>query len=96
MATFQMGRANVHYLHAPYDEVVKTLGNDGTVSPRDDYKSMCEWDVKTPHGTVEVYDYKVGVCYDEADGLQREDITEWHVQGSVEAINHLIRMFEGS
>lgn len=88
---FTEGRANVHRLTAPYDLLVQAFGNDGTVSPRDDYKCMAQWDVPTPHGEVEVYDYKVGKCYD-ADGLERHEITTWHVQGEQDAIGHMLSL----
>lgn len=84
--TFTWGPANVHYLTAPHEALVKAFGDDGTVSPRDDYKSEAEWDVPTPHGVVEVYDYKVGKAYNGPDGLDRTQITNWHVQGDREAI----------
>lgn len=90
---FNPGRYNVQYLRAPYDFLVKAFGNDGTVSPRDDYKSMCEWDIQTPHGEVEVYDYKVGKCY-APDGVEREQITEWHVQGDEKAIAHMLTILD--
>lgn len=88
-------RFNANYLDAPYALLVKAFGNDGTVSPRDDYKCMATWYVPTPHGEVEVYDYKVGKCYD-ADGLERHEITHWHVQGEPEAIEHMLNLLHES
>lgn len=93
--TFERGRMNVHYLTAPYELLVKALGNDGTVSRRDSYKSMCEWDVDTPSGVVEVYDYKVGTCYSD-DGLARESITVWHIQGHDTGIDHIMGLLDGA
>jgi hypothetical protein len=93
--TYTTSNHNVSYLTAPYALLVKAFNDDGTTAPRDDYKSMAQWDVKTPHGTVEVYDYKVGKCYD-SDGLEREQITEWHVQGSDEAIDQMLAAVEGA
>lgn len=88
---FERGRYGVDLLYAPYELLTRAFGNDGTVSPRDDWKSMAEWGITTPHGQVEVYDYKVGTCYDRA-GLAREDITEWHVQGDEEAVAIMLNM----
>lgn len=88
--TFNRGRFNVHHLTAPYALLVAAFGNDGD-NLRDDYKSMAQWDLRTPDGDVEVYDYKVGKCYD-SDGLEREQITEWHVQGPDAALDRLVRM----
>jgi hypothetical protein len=39
---------------------------------------------------VEVYDYKVGKCYEPSDGLERHEITDWHVQGDDKAITYMI------
>jgi hypothetical protein len=91
--TYMQGISNVHHLLAPYDLLVKAFGNDGTVTPRDDYKSMAEWDIETDHGTVEVYDYKVGKCYD-PDGLERHEIAEWHVQGDEKAVQVMLGLLE--
>jgi hypothetical protein len=88
--TYTPGNYNVNYLEAPYELLVRAFGDDGTVSPRDDYKSMCEWDIQTEYGEVVVYDYKVGKCYDRRDGLDREEITEWHVQGDENAIQAML------
>lgn len=93
--SYEDGRTNVHYLNAPYELLVKAFGNDGTIVPRDDYKSMAEWDVPTPHGEVEVYDYKVGKCYNPR-GLERHEITRWHVQGTPEAIEHMLSLLHES
>jgi hypothetical protein len=88
--TFERGRSNVHTLTAPHALLEAAFGNDGD-NPRDDYKSMAQWDVSTPAGEFEVYDYKIGKCYDQ-DGLEREQITEWQVQGPDAALDHLVRM----
>jgi hypothetical protein len=88
--TFEPGRFNVSHLEAPHALLKAAFGNDGDNS-RDDYKSMAQWDVETPAGAFEVYDYKVGKCYD-PDGLEREQITDWHVQGPAEALEHMVRM----
>lgn len=88
--TFERGRFSVHVLTAPHALLEAALGNDGD-NPRDDYKSMAQWDVSTPEGDVEVYDYKIGKCYD-PDGLEREQITYWHVQGPDAALDVLVRL----
>lgn len=82
-------------LSAPYGLLARAFENDGTVSPRDDYKSMCEWDVDTPHGLVEVYDYQVGKCYN-PDGLEREQITEWSIAGSGEAVQSVLEILDAT
>lgn len=84
------GAGRVNYLTTPHALLTKAFGDDGTVSSRDEYKSMCEWHVETPAGMVEVYDYKLGTCYSRTDGLPREQITEWHVQGKPVAIELML------
>lgn len=87
------GAYNVHYLSAPYSLLVKAFGNDG-INPRDDYKQMCQWDITAPNNThAEVYDYKVGKCYDPS-GLERHEIRDWHVQGEPKAIEHMLALVE--
>lgn len=94
--TFTPSTRGVGHLEAPYALLVKAFGNDGTVSPRDDVKSMCEWDIDVlGEGTVEVYDYKVGTCYS-TRGLAREDITVWHVQGSPKGIKWVLHLLAGA
>jgi hypothetical protein len=88
------GPSNVNYLTAPYDLLVKAFGNDGDSPTRDDYKSEAEWIVATPRGDVEIYDYKVGKCYNGPDGLDRKEITDWHVQGDAGAIAHVLAMLD--
>jgi hypothetical protein len=88
--SYGTGKFNVSYLTAPYSLLVKALGNDGTVAERDEYKCEAQWDVATPHGIVEVYDYKIGKCYNGKRGLARHEITDWHVQGDAEAIKDMI------
>jgi hypothetical protein len=89
--TFVRGGPNVHYLRAPYGLLVKAFGDDGTVAGRDEYKCMCQWEFDG----VEIYDYKVGKCYD-PDGLEREQITEWHVQGDNTDIQHMLDVLESA
>lgn len=83
----------VHHLTAPYELLVSAFGNDGSVSPRDECKSMAEWDISTTYGVVEVYDYKVGTCYD-SDGLPLEKITEWHVKGEPKAVTVMLSLLD--
>ncbi len=92
--SFKRGQFNVHYLTGSYELLVKAFGNDGTVSPRDEYKSMADWDVETPHGRVEVYDYRVGKCCYGDDGLERHEITVWHVQGHDAGIDHMMGLLD--
>jgi len=83
---FTRGRFNVHYLTAPYALLVKAFGNDGTVSPRDTYKVTAQWDSHPGTPGWEVYDYK--------SGLQRHEVTEWHVQGTPEGIEAMLELLK--
>jgi hypothetical protein len=73
------GTHGIDQLTAPYTLLVEAFGNDGD-NPRDDHKSMAQW-VDDAVGW-EVYDYKVGKCYEGPSGLARQDITNWHVQAT--------------
>lgn len=75
---FTRGRFNVHYLTAPYELIAKALGDDGLTAPRDEDKVNAQWDLPE----AEVYDYR--------SGLPKEDVTEWHVQGSDAGIQYLL------
>lgn len=91
---FTQGRINVHYLNAPYGLLVKAFANDGTTASRDELKQLCQWDVKTPDGLVEVYDYLVGEgC---GGSLQRHEINAWHVQGAPGAIQQMLGMLDAA
>ena len=57
-----------------YDDLVLAFGEPGQGDPS---KTLAEWDLKTPHGWAEVYDYK---AY-EAKGDPRK-VEEWHVQAA--------------
>jgi hypothetical protein len=51
--------------------------------PTDGYKTSAEWHIEIHHdnelkGVVAIYDYKSCKTYS-ADGLDTEDITEWHL-----------------
>ncbi|MER6605922.1 hypothetical protein ABT282_08400 [Streptomyces sp. NPDC000927] len=89
--TFTKGNLNVHYLTAPYELLVAAFSDDGTTALRDTDKSTSQWDVSTPHGEVEVYDYMGGAGYGGPEP-DRTEITDWHVQGDEEAIEYMLNM----
>lgn len=90
--TFTFRGSGVHRLTAPYALLCKAFGNDGTVSTRDTSKSMAEWNVDTPHGVVEVYDWKQGGRYN--PDLKRDQITKWNVQGGADAIGYMLWLLD--
>jgi|TARA_A100001201_G_scaffold2068_2_gene5148 hypothetical protein len=70
------------YIKATYEQLLKAFGEphdpDG-----DNYKTDVEWAFKFADGTVAtIYNWKNGHNYlGEAEGLELNDITEWHVGG---------------
>lgn len=59
---------------------MEALGKPGK---GDESKTMAQWDVTTPHGWAEVYDFK-----DPAESP--EDVQTWHAQGgSEEALEYV-------
>lgn len=75
-----MARGGVEYITPKYRVLVEALGKPGK---GDESKTMAQWDVNTPHGWVEVYDFK-----DPAESP--EDVETWHVQGgSEEALDYV-------
>lgn len=67
------------YLIARYTDLVALYGEPMQNSR--DYKTDAEWIVETPHGIATIYNYKNGKSYLGKDGLNTEDICEWHVGG---------------
>lgn len=75
-----MARNQREYITTRYRVLVEALGQPGKGDPD---KVMAQWDINTPHGWAEVYDYK-----DPAESP--EDVETWHVQaGSEEAFEYV-------
>ena len=69
------------YIKASYEQLVKTFGEphdpDG-----DNYKTDVEWAFEFADGTIAtLYNWKNGKNYLGAEGLELNDIYEWHVGG---------------
>ena len=47
----------------------------------DDFKSDCAWDLIINGTICTIYNYKDGKNYLGANGLDKENITDWHVGG---------------
>jgi pullulanase/glycogen debranching enzyme len=70
------------YIKASYDQLVKTFGEPHDPNG-DNYKTDVEWAFEFADGTVAtLYNWKNGKNYlGEAEGLELNDIYEWHVGG---------------
>jgi hypothetical protein len=68
------------YIRTSYDVLRGCFGP--TTDQHDDYKSDASWTVTFADGVVvTIYNWKDGHAYCGADGLDVEDITEWHIGG---------------
>lgn len=66
-------------LYTSYDTLKLVFGKYETDN-FDDYKCQCEFDVPTPFGTVEIYDYKQGKQYcGDDEGIDLGDVTEFNL-----------------
>ncbi|WPH58221.1 hypothetical protein SEA_LUCKYSOCKE_134 [Streptomyces phage LuckySocke] len=69
-----MARNQREYITTSFAVLTEALGKHGAGDPD---KVMAQWDIHTPHGWAEVYDYK-----DEHESP--EDVEVWHVQADSE------------
>ena len=68
------------YVDSTYKKLVEVFGEP--TSAGDGYKIDAEWDLVWEDGTVAtIYNYKEGKNYNGDDGMDVEDITEWHIGG---------------
>jgi len=70
------------YLNVPYSKLVELFGKPDV--PTDGYKTDAEWHLLIKErgeetGFVTVYNFKDGKNYCGANGLNVEDISDWHV-----------------
>ena len=67
-------------LYASYEQIVSKIGPPHT--GYDGYKTDAEWSIEFEDGTVAtIYNWKDGKNYRGEDGLEVEEITEWHIGG---------------
>jgi hypothetical protein len=68
------------YINTSYADLVACFGEPD--EHYDDYKSDANWDITFADGVcATIYNWKDGRNYCGADGLDVEDITEWHIGG---------------
>ena len=73
----------------PYHALVKMFGEPH--SQGDGYKTDAEWCIKFEDGTVAtIYNYKDGKNYEGDEGLETEDIDEWHIGGHDRKVLELV------
>ena len=87
------GSAVQDYINTSYHNLVNHFGKP-TIKT-DGYKTSSEWHVEieksgTVHGVVTIYDYKQCKTYAGDNGLEPEQITEWHVGAKNHKLANLV------
>ena len=80
------------YIKASYEQLLKSFGEPHDPNG-DNYKTDVEWAFEFADGTIAtLYNWKNGKNYlGEAEGLELNDIYEWHVGGfSEKAVSKLL------
>ena len=68
-------------INITYDEIVSKLGKEHSGASGDD-KILVEWSFEFSNGIVAtLYNWKNGTNYDPSNGLDKEEITDWHIGG---------------
>jgi len=80
------------YVDTTYKKLVDAFGEP---TGNDGYKTDAEWDLVFEDGTVaSIYNYKDGKNYNGDDGVDVENITDWHIGGynklAVERVTELL------
>lgn len=72
------GTSFVGYVNTTYSKLFEKFGE-----PFDDgYKTDAEWEIEFSDGKVAtIYNWKNGKNYNGSEGLDLDDITEWHIGG---------------
>lgn len=72
------GTSFVGYVNTTYSKLFEKFGE-----PFDDgYKTDAEWEIEFSDGKVAtIYNWKKGKNYNGSEGLDIDDITEWHIGG---------------
>lgn len=72
------GTSLVGYVNTTYSKLFEKFGE-----PFDDgYKTDAEWEIEFSDGKVAtIYNWKNGKNYNGSEGLDLDDITEWHIGG---------------
>lgn len=74
------GTSYVGKMQIPYQKLIDKLGKSN--QDNDGYKVDAEWLISTPAGIATIYNYKTGKNYCRNEGLEVEQITDWHIGGN--------------
>lgn len=80
-----------HYvgeIRTKYDDLIAAFGKP---TSGDGYKTDAEWEVRFANGMVAtIYNWKDGHNYNDGDGMDVEDITNWHIGGRDERVVNMV------
>jgi len=74
-----------------YENLVAIFGEPSREGSGDN-KVQCQWIIMTPTEVATIYNWKDGKNYDEENGLENEDITDWHIGGRETTVVGYIKM----
>lgn len=76
---FATGTSLQGYINVDYKKLVEVFGEPN--GEDDGYKVDSEWIIFTLAGVATIYNYKDGKNYLGEEGLEVEEITDWHIGG---------------
>lgn len=80
------------YLDANYSDLCEVFGMPNPENC-DNYKTDAEWNIQFGDGTIAtIYNYKDGKNYCGPDGLDTEDIKEWHIGGFSKSAVEMVKL----
>jgi len=80
------------YLDANYADLVEVFGMPNPENC-DNYKTDAEWNIQFLDGTVAtIYNYKDGKNYCGPEGLEIDDIKNWHIGGYSESAVEMVKL----
>jgi len=80
------------YLDANYADLVEVFGIPNPENC-DNYKTDAEWNIQFLDGTVAtIYNYKDGKNYCGAEGLEVDDIKNWHIGGYSDSAVEMVKL----
>ena len=77
------------YVDVSYARLVEVFGEPNDVG--DQYKIDVEWCIHTIDGDATIYNWKDSRNYLGEDGMDVEDIMDWHIGGMNKGVVHWVR-----